>query len=51
MKVTYYYKCFIVKSYTILRELDKGKFFGEIALLTNLKTTASVYCLHYVTCG
>jgi signal-transduction protein with cAMP-binding, CBS, and nucleotidyltransferase domain len=34
-----------------LADLDTGKFFGEISLLTNLYATASVYCMNDVTCG
>eukprot|EP00347_Sterkiella_histriomuscorum_P014633 403360135 len=39
------------KQFQILRELDEGKFFGEISLLTNLKVTSTVYAMHYLTCG
>ena len=36
---------------TILRELDEGKYFGEISLMTNLKVSATVYAMQYLTCG
>lgn len=39
------------KQFVTLRELDKGAYFGEISLMTNMKVTATVFAAHFLTCG
>lgn len=39
------------KNYTILNELEKGKSFGEVSLLTNLSATASVHTITSSICA
>ena len=34
-----------------MRELEKGSYFGEISLMTNMKVTATVFASHFLTCG
>jgi hypothetical protein len=37
--------------YAIMNELEKGSYFGEISILTNLTATASIHTVNNIVCG
>ena len=39
------------KRYKIINELEKGDYFGEISLITNLPITASIHTINMTICG
>ena len=40
-----------VKGFKIINELNEGKFFGEIGLLSNLRRTCSIYSINQCFCA
>lgn len=37
--------------YAVMNELEKGAYFGEISILTNLTATASIHTVNNIVCG